>query len=282
MKKREIEKRCRKEMQQSIPDMDALWMRIEKNLPEKNPETVQPIQKTTSHFRQIAGIAACFLIVLAGISVFTGKSGLKEEKTDPETGMNNAAEMNGYDEETEKTTGMRTYESLAVQHTARIAGKVDLTKLGTDGMYFDEDTVMEQADCFVDVQVKDGEQDARTGLVTYKMQVVDVYGDSALSAGDTVKLTSCTAYILEADHEYVLPLYSDGGRWQLAGECAPQLERTQDGRVVFHSGWYSLMREWNEPLQYKQSSADDYFYDRMYLTDFAMVEAMLKDWAETA
>ncbi len=282
MKKHEIEKRCREEMQQSIPDMDSLWMRIENNLPEKNPESIQSIQKTTSHFRQIAGIAACFLIVLAGISVFTEKGGLKEEKTDSETGMNNVSEMNEYDGRIEKSTGLQADGSLVIQRSARIAGKVDLTKLGTDGMYFDEDTVMEQAECFVDVQVKDGEQDARTGLVTYKMQVVDVYGDSALSAGDTVRLTSCTAYILEADHEYVLPLYSDNGRWQLAGECAPQLERTQDGRVVFHSGWYSLMREWSEPLQYKQISADDYFYDRMYLTDFAMVEAMLKDWAETA
>ncbi|GEM_PF-1192061 len=70
MTRKEIEKRCREEMQQNIPDKDALWQKIESQLPEQKPmvQPEKPVIKMHTFYRVMAG-AACFMFVLAGASL---------------------------------------------------------------------------------------------------------------------------------------------------------------------------------------------------------------------
>ncbi|MBR1554305.1 MAG: hypothetical protein IJ644_02800, partial [Oscillospiraceae bacterium] len=71
MTKKEIEERLQKEMHQNIPDKDALWQKIETRLPEQ--PVSQPVRRTirmTSGSRFMT-IAACFLLVIAGMRFFS-------------------------------------------------------------------------------------------------------------------------------------------------------------------------------------------------------------------
>ena len=70
MTRKEIEKRCREEMQQNIPDKDALWQKIESQLPEQKPiiQPQKPVIKMHTFYRVMAGVA-CFMFVLAGASL---------------------------------------------------------------------------------------------------------------------------------------------------------------------------------------------------------------------
>ena len=70
MTRKEIEKRCREEMQQNIPDKDALWQKIESQLPEQKTmiQPEKPVIKMHTFYRVMAG-AACFMFVLAGASL---------------------------------------------------------------------------------------------------------------------------------------------------------------------------------------------------------------------
>lgn len=284
MNKYEIEKRCREEMQQSIPDTDALWQRIESQLPEK-PQTRAEIKQTIRpKFRKLASTAALFLLAAAGLTAYLQmgqfQKNLNDSAADSLGSANSLDSLPQPSKTDAESNRPKRYADLQIMQTAALSRSLDLDLLGTTDMYFSEEDVLRTAGCFVDIIVENGIQDPSAGLVAYTMQVVDVYGDSGLQTGDTFTVSSSTAYVLEIEHEYVLPLYKAEGEWQLAGECAPQMERTLDGKLVFHSGWYTLMDENAKPLLYDSRGEDDYFYDRMYLTDFAVAESMLRSWAE--
>lgn len=280
MNKYEIEKRCREEMQQSIPDTDALWQRIESRLPEQ-PQSRAEIKRTVHpNFRRLASAAALFLLVAAGLNVYMRAQQLQKSDSDPAMNATDPVpDLPKQDTERKPGEPLR-YADLQIVQTASLSRSFDRELLGTQGAYFSQEDVVSTAGCFVDIIVENGIQDRATGIVTYTLEVVDMYGDGGLRTGDTLTVSSPTAYVLEKEHEYVLPLYREAGDWYLAGECAPQMERTQDGKLVFHSGWYALMGEAAQPLLYDSRGKDDYFYDRMYLTDFAVAEAVLQSWAE--
>ncbi len=283
MNKYEIEKRCREEMQKSIPDTDALWQRIESRLPEPSqPRTKTGKIERTVHprFRKAASAAALFLLAAAGLNVYMQAQHL--QKSDPDDAVHATDPVpdspKSDAEENRNPGGLLHYEDLRIVQTASLS--IDRERLGVRDAYFSQEDVVGTAGCFVDILVEDGIQDKATGSVTYTMEVVGMYGDGGLRAGDTLTVSSSTAYVLEKGHEYVLPLYREAGDWRLAGECAPQMERTLDGKLVFHSGWYALMDEAAQPLLCDSRGKDDYFYDRMYLTDLAVAEAVIQGWAE--
>lgn len=300
MTRKEIEERCRKEMQQSIQDKEALWQRIEQQLPDRQSAASEP-QKAPLRMtvlRRVMTAAACFLFVAAGISVFIRSDSLKtmEENTvgDPmentaesvmEENPGNLQENEGEQEDyrpeyaTEPSADVLSYESLQFARTDQTVSVLDRDQLGTEGEYFSEAAVLERTECFVDVKVQSGSQNPESGIMTYTLEVVDVYGTDVLAKDTTLTLQTYSAYLLEAGHEYLLPLYMEERSWKLSYECAPQLELTLDGSAVYHSGWQSLRREADPSLRYERYGTDDYFYDRMHLGDAGVLLSFVEHWA---
>ena len=90
MTREEMEARFRKEMQQMIPDKEALWARIEDSLPEQTQteqEAPKPRIRMTAIYRAMAGVA-CLMLVVAGASLIAP---LRNAKTTDTTMKNNEA-----------------------------------------------------------------------------------------------------------------------------------------------------------------------------------------------
>ncbi len=296
MTRKEIEKRCLEEMQQTIPDHEALWQRIEAELPpqeQRAEEQSQPIRMHT--MRRAVTIAACLLIAVTGTRVLTQNRNVKEntmsESTDGSPQKDNAAENAAAENEGEAPLqqennapedAIRTYASLGLPVKENAVQVQDPRRLTAGTQLFHEESVLSQTECFADVIVSSGIQRPESGEVVYLLEVVDAYGTDELQAGDTFYLYSSTPYLLQAEHEYVLPLYESGSDWRLVNGSAPQLELTHSGEVVYHNGWRTLAGADSEPLLYEQYGTDDYFYDRMYITQDAVLYGFLADWEASA
>lgn len=296
MTRKEIEKRCLEEMQQTIPDHEALWQRIEAQLPPQESQNQKTSPIRMQSFRRIMTIAACLLVVVTGAYVFSQPSVLKNsdeaENTDSMHEYADAPEQDGADfapdqpgdnvlQETQQQTnnGIRTYASLGLPVSENGVLVLDADKLTAGTQLFHEESVLARTECFVDVIVSSGSQSPDSGEIVYLLEVVDAYGTDAFTAGEKFFLHSSTPYVLQMDHEYVLPLYrSSLNRWELVNESAPQIELTPEGEAVYHNGWKSLESEASEPLLYEQNSTDDYFYDRMYITQNAVLCDFLAEW----
>ncbi len=285
MTRKDIEKRCLEEMQQTIPDSEALWQRIEEQLPSPSDKQTAPIHMTT--FRRILAGAACLLLAVAGIQVFAQMKHMPHENVTEST--NSMIHMEAEDEPADEDAEFKsdeaeqpvTNETLLHYNDLRLpqshpAG--NLNAVGTQGVYFSEADVLAKTECFVDAQVIAVTASAQSGKVTYQMQIHEVYGTNALQKAQTLTFSSETAYLLQNNHLYFLPLTCEEGTWQLAYACAPQIELTLDGAAVHHNGWHTLMDDASKPLVCEQFGVDDYFYDRMYLSQGSALAALLEEW----
>lgn len=304
MNQHEIEKRYQKEVHQSIPDMDALWQKIENRLPEQEisrQESGISQKRNSIQMQRFAGAAACLLIVAAGASVVFGNTGLHQmhslnksdtpqqdgyEDAPAQEGNADAAENEGFaaddafvKQEQDVSGKPLTYADLAVSDSAELQDSVNLQLLGMEQRYFVEQAVLEQTNAFADVVITDGTQDARTGEITYTMEVRYSIGDAKLPS--TLTLKSQNAYLMEKHHEYLIPMQSLGGTISLANEVSPQIEVTEDGKAVLHSGWHEFLPDTDTPVLYETLGDSDYFYDRMYLAEMSEVLVRVEQWAET-
>ncbi len=310
MTRHEIEKRCREEMQQTIPDKDALWARIENRLPEQTLVQIEqsPRRSRSILYRTMAA-AACFLFVIACARLFHLKNSLpsqygesnethymyddsSEEAIDhdcndfvQDSAADDAEDMHSSAEAEASPPiagkgGTLCYSEIAVPQNHDIADQVQTDLLGTEDAYtdtyFNESDVLAQTEMFVHVIIRDGVQ-SEDGSITYEMNVLERYG--TVQDSDKLFITTDSPYIMEQWHEYWLPLCrNSAGEWVLAYECAPQIESTQDGQVLFQNGWVSLIQKQNIPVLCDICGENDYFYDRMYLTATETLRALLIQW----
>ncbi|MBQ8011567.1 MAG: hypothetical protein IJ265_08440 [Oscillospiraceae bacterium] len=295
MTRKEIEKRCLEEMQQTIPDHEALWQKIEAQLPPQDSQNQKASPIRMQSFRRFMTIAACLLVTVTGAYVLTRQSGMenavKHEQSDTANEHMDAPEQEGehfapnqpedftpIETLPPENSGIRTYASLGLPVSDTAVHVPDPDKLTAGTQLFHEESVLAKTECFVDVIVYSGNQSPETGQMVYLLEVVDVYGTDAFAAGETFWMHSSSPYVLQKDHEYVLPLYQNEFHWELVNESAPQIELTADGEAVYHNGWKSLESEASEPLLYEQNGTDDYFYDRMYITQNAVLCDFLAEW----
>jgi len=281
MTKKEIEERLYQEMHQNIPDKEALWQKIEQNLPE---QTVSQPVRNRIHMSAGKGfltIAACLLLTITGMQYLkTNKSEnmLSESSAAPaaeiaEEANNDQAAISEEAGGTVSSPEILNYQDLNIIHNQTIASQVNLSRLGTHGEYFSEDEILQDTRFFIDVKILSGYQDTESGNMHYTLQILDVYGgDLNLSE---ITLETSSAYILEQNHEYVLPVTAD---LNLAYECAPQIEKTQDENLIIPNGWYTLMQSNAIPVLYTSYGKDDYFYDRMYLTKNLNLDLLIQKW----
>ena len=291
MTKKDIEKKCREEMQQNIPDREALWQRIETRLPEQNLS--KPVNKIhVSFMSRAVTAAACLLFIIAGLSLRNPRTDLNQ-KENTESAVP-AADNASYDDMAEaiqdnepiaenhviapvKSKPIR-YSELQVSQEKVLASQVNYQKLGADGEYFNEDEILSKTQYFFDVRVIDGEQDENTGEMTYLLSIIHVLGGEREGEPEQAQITlkSRSAYVLEINHEYILPVYYDDD-WNLAYSCAPQIEKTADEQLIIPNGFYTLMTD-TAPVLYDSYGQDDYFYDRMFLTGESNLKLLIQKW----
>ncbi|MBR4320718.1 MAG: hypothetical protein IKP69_11860, partial [Oscillospiraceae bacterium] len=167
------------------------------------------------------------------------------------------------------------YEELNISHEKAIASQVNLSLLGANDQLFEEDAILEKTEFFLDVRVKDGIQED-SGEMRYTLEILAVYGGEL--SQETITLKTNSAYLLEQNHEYVIPVYMQNQNYTLSCECAPQIEKTYDNKLIIPNGWHTLMQGEISPVLYDKQFKDDYFYDRMYLTGDLNLELLLQKW----
>ena len=69
----------------------------------------------------------------------------------------------------------------------------------------------------------------------YTLSLLECY-DTGEKPENTLVIRSASPYLLEQEHVYVLPLTKTDDGWALSFPDAPQIEATQDGRLLYHSG----------------------------------------------
>ena len=73
MTRKDTERLVQRHMQQSIPDKEALWAKIENSIPEERTAPAPEIKVTPSRFRtayRVVAAAACLLLVVGGVGVW--------------------------------------------------------------------------------------------------------------------------------------------------------------------------------------------------------------------
>lgn len=281
MTRKQIEKRCLEEMQQNIPDSEALWERISANLPEQQT-AAEPAQKRIrmTGARRMLTLAASFLIILSGAYLFLQNDRMDSKSEQPQSDAPAHEDAYYPEDEAPKNEGIISpsgqplrYESLSLPKSNT---SPDFIPMGTKGEYFSESDVLANTDCFVKVRVDRMAQDGE--MLCYTLSVEDAFGEDL---PETLTVRSETAYVMQQNHLYLLPLCQSDGEWKLSYACAPQMELTLDGDLVFHNGWQTLMQDAPVLLVYAAYGEDDYFYDRMYLTGGSGLQMILDEWRKS-
>lgn len=279
MTRKSIEENLKRDMQKNIPDKNALWQKIEANLPEQ--PVSQPVKRT---IRMTAGtkfltIAACFLLVIAGVQLVRPRLATQMENTPASDSASSTADEEIYDNtadaEIQEEKKLVSYQDLNISHEKNIASQVNLSLLGTNDQLFEENAILAKTEFFLDVKVLEGFQDD-SGKMHYTLEILAVYGGEL--SQETITVETNSAYLLEQNHEYVIPVYIQNQNYALSCECAPQIEKTYDNQLIIPNGWHTLMQGETTPVLYDSYGIDDYFYDRMYLTGDLNLELLLQKW----
>lgn len=308
MNNREIEQLYKSHAENTAPDMDALWERIESNLEEKTNEAVtsKPIRRNISLTKKTVLAAACvaaLIIVpvavrnmdisnsdmvtdsapMAEVPVMDGafdeavEDDIFEENFDDKAEQNEAIADEEFveapaEEDTAAGTGQQTirYEDLQLGYA-----NAPLTPYGaTSGDdFFVEENVLIETDVIVNAYI-DRVYSGGDGEICYEITADNV------ETGETqsIYLTSRTPYVMLEDRCYILPLKADGTGYSLVFENAPQIERTLDGGYIFHNGWQSLDENALDVI-YPQGGVDDFFYDRMKFS-YGSLDNLIERWHE--
>lgn len=308
MNNRKIEQLYKSHAENTAPDMDALWERIESNLEEKTNEAVtsKPIRRNISLTKKTVLAAACvaaLIIVpvavrnmdisnsdmvtdsasMAEVPVMDGafdeavEDDIFEENFDDKAEQNEAIADEEFveapaEEDTAAGTGQQTirYEDLQLGYA-----NAPLTPYGaTSGDdFFVEENVLIETDVIVNAYI-DRVYSGGDGEICYEITADNV------ETGETqsIYLTSRTPYVMLEDRCYILPLKADGTGYSLVFENAPQIERTLDGGYIFHNGWQSLDENALDVI-YPQGGVDDFFYDRMKFS-YGSLDNLIERWHE--
>lgn len=294
MTKKEIEKRCLEEMQQTIPDTEALWQRIEAQLPQQEVKEEKQNSPIKLHrFRSIMTVAACLAIVVSigsvGSNILTGMIDKTKDNMANLVGPNYMQDTqikqeadyilpeieNAWEEKIEEP--FRSYDSLRFSESDWTNSVIDYDMLLKKDQYFDEAEVLKKTEYILLVTWMSGQQDTETGEMVYEFSVEYVFGNDVLE-NQTLQLRSKSAYLMQAGHCYILPLYREENEWKLSFENAPQIEMTLDNEVVFHDGWKSLCTYENDELEYFEY---DEFRHKMRIANVKALNQLLAAWEDT-
>ena len=310
MNNRKIEQLYKSHAENTAPDMDTLWERIESNLEEKTDEAVtsKPIRRNISFTKKTALAAACvaaLIIVpvavrnmdisnsdmaansapMAEAPALDGAEGIAPEENVFEEMFDNQAEQNDAVENEEIVEAPAEDDFVmeeaagTVQQTIRYEdlqlgyAEAPLTPYGatTGDDFFVEENVLIETDIIVNAYI-DHVYSNGDGAICYEITADNV------ETGETesIYLTSRTPHVMLENRCYVLPLKADETGYSIVFENAPQIECTLDGGYIFHNGWESLDENALDVI-YPQGGVDDFFYDRMKFS-YGSLDTLIENW----
>ncbi|MBQ5317885.1 MAG: hypothetical protein J6K17_02170 [Oscillospiraceae bacterium] len=316
MNSKKIEQLYKSHAENTAPDMDALWKRIESNLEEKNDEAVtsKPIRRNISFTKKTALAAACVAaLIIAPVVVRNMDISNSDMAAEAPAAEQTMAEKPSSD----KAAGISKEDNLfegffdnkSEQNDA--IAKDDFAEATTE-----EDIAMEELTSLVQQTIRYEDLQlsyANAPITPYGATngddffveenvlietdvIVNAYIDHVYSNGDgeicyeitadnletgeteSIYLTSRTPYVMLEDRCYILPLKADETGYSLVFENAPQIECTLDGGYIFHNGWQSLDENALDVI-YPQGGVDDFFYDRMKFS-YGTLDNLVERWHE--
>lgn len=306
MNKKELKKQYIAHCENTAPDMEKLWEKIESGLEEKPESGVTSKPVKTVNFHKIAvWCTACAAVLIAvpafiiGANISKTSDSVTMSQNEAFAGdvINSPAADGAFIEEEEPApagnndmadddvkTGFTTaslpemvyYEELSLAGT--VVSDVALpfpTAEPFGDEFFVEEKVLAETDIIVNAFVNDVVYSSEGGTVCYILTAED--NDKNDMGRITVE--SATRYTLKMGREYILPLKETEDGYRLVFENAPQIECTLDGGVIFHNGWQSLDENscW---VSYPKNTVDDFFYDRMRFSYTDGMESITKKWRE--
>ncbi len=181
----------------------------------------------------------------------------------------------------DKTAGVLHYSQLNLASYSALSLPPHAVTVPEDTMYFSEDILADtELLCLGTVTSVSLEMDSSQNAA---LLVYDITLDSICYSQDyTESLTSLTVrspivaseggenqilYQLQVGSSYVLPLKQLGSDWQLLFPFAPQIQITENGAYLFHSGYASLTDDQTLVVVGEPEGANDFYYDRMLLRD---------------
>ncbi len=75
MNRKETEQMVRRTVRETIPDREALWARIEADLPDEQQIAPEPPRIVRRHTYRLIAAAACFVLMIGGVGVFASMRG---------------------------------------------------------------------------------------------------------------------------------------------------------------------------------------------------------------
>ncbi len=280
------------EINDSAPDKDALWAKIEGRLQPKAAQPVEAPRKKPINLNAIraAGIAAACIALIAVVPAVLNRGMMNSEQmTDAADGSMSMVqdEQNAAaDEASENTDSVQSDNGIQVVEPTEFLNYRELefssyseTIYSCSGTpygdsYFVEEDVLAQTERIVKAEVTAVYQTDEDSIC-YELAVHESYPKSDESI---ITVESRSPYKLRRGREYLLPLASTSDGWRTVQDNVPQIEFDIHGGAVYYNGWSSLDTGGSESLIYPQVSEDAHFYDRMMYSQSGDITVLIGKW----
>lgn len=280
------------EMNDSAPDKDALWAKIEGRLQPKEVREVPKKKPINLHvIRAMAAAAACVALI-AIVPAVLNRGGMNSEQmtssADGSMSMVQDEAAAGADEpayEDNAVQGGQSSDTVIVKPTEFLNyrelefssySETIYSCIGTPygEAYFVEEDVLAQTERIVRAEVTAVFQQDESSIC-YELAVSESYPESD---ENVIIVESCSPYKMRRGREYLLPLAKTEDGWRTVHDSLPQIEFDIYGGAVYYNGWSSLDTGGSQSLIYPQESEEAYFYDRMMYSQSGDITALIGKW----
>ena len=302
MTENQIKELYNEEMSASVPDMEALWKKIDSRIDGRNAaETEIHIQQkkkpTFNLWRAGAVMAACAALMIVIPNAVRHSNELSAENSIAENAaaaddsaaceQADSADFNGavmednadaeYEvKETTSSSVPLNYNSISFPDSY-LKGVV-AEESGDSGNYFVEEDILVETECFIDAIVDDVYASPDGDCVYYELTARSFYGGNDMETYVTV--ASSSQHELYIGREYIIPVKTTENGLQTVCDSVPQIEVTADRGLVYYNGWKSLDNDVSQSIIYPQNKVDDFFYDRMMFSPSDDITPLIEKWKD--
>ncbi len=255
------------EIENSAPDFDAMWQKIEANLEPK----AQPINITPKKNGLKAMVAAAAMIMIIPVAVAVIESNnIPVQESTADVQQTQAAENTTADDacdaavneeaaaeeapETNKPDKKLSYSDLQFSSYSTTYLTCSEAPYGND--YFVEEDILGEADYIVKGEILKAYTSENGASICYELKISGSYPEVGT---DTIIVETRSPYTMKRGREYLIPIKETSFGYRTVFDHIPQIEFTADGGMVYYNGW-SISD--GENLIYPRTNEAD-FYDRM-------------------
>lgn len=144
--------------------------------------------------------------------------------------------------------------------------------------FFVEAEVLENTDFFLDCTVNEISEVSEDGI-TVSVSPIHVICPEDMTLPAEMTVHTSRAYVMTEGQEYLLPIKMFDGEYFTSDSSSPKI-MLSDGYVLYQNGWKSLSGGGEQYLKKDIASADDFFYDRMFITAEASLQGLFDRFYE--